>query len=155
MSSATHRRPAAVDPMNRKIVQNPKYADVKATLDTGRTAPKTKFLTPREIALRRGEPFARLQPMQLRQILEQAAALDESNNGDHEEAGSAAVFGAGGVRTVVVDEGKRIGASTQGAQFLLLDTRSSDEFVKCHIAEAISCPAVQVSRMPASTPFFS
>lgn len=57
--------------MERRVPKSNRYAHVTATLNTGTTVDKVKFVTAREYAKRRDEIFFRITPRQLGELYEE------------------------------------------------------------------------------------
>lgn len=122
--------------MEKRVPKNEKYSGVKATLNTGMTIDKVKFVTAKEYAQRRDEIFYRITKLQLH------ALLNEYEREEYEtirDSGRA-------------DDTVKIVTYTEDSQpiydkpYLILDVRESHEFNNYHIQQARSYPYTMLRR---------
>lgn len=153
--------------LEKRIPRNPKYANVKGLLDTGRTVRKVRTISTKEFMQRRSEIFQRMRPSTLAQMMRlemreelvkeatSTTEIQRSNNNQDEE--KIELSGSN------QDEDKfqrttwnRNDTARQDAQeksnaefganlktkisrsFLVLDVRSREEFDACHVVGAVN-----------------
>ena len=123
--------------LERKPPRNPKFANVKGTLDTGNSFSKVKLISNREYIRRRSEIFKRVRALTVQELIqeneEQHESINNLANGDDQ-----APLSPGSM--VVVD------AKADGDKFkkpyLILDCRTSqDDYQICHISTSKHYPA--------------
>ena len=70
-----HKRPIGYVPgkgvpYNKRIKKNPKYANVKGKLKTGKTVKNYQVISNKQIVKRRGEPFKRIKSSTVTKLLQ-------------------------------------------------------------------------------------
>jgi centrosomal protein CEP41 len=125
--------------LERKPPRNPKFANVKGTLDTGNSFSKVKLISNREYIRRRSEIFKRVRSLTVYELIQENEEQQESiNNLVDEGKEQQAPLSPGSM--VVVD------AKANGDKFkkpyLILDCRSSpDDYEICRISTSKHYPA--------------
>lgn len=129
--------------MERRIPENPRYAHVRSRLDTGLTMDKVKPITAKEFIRRRDEPFFRVSPGQLGELLaeyeqDQQAGIKDIECRDPDNNGPMIV-------THTQEE-----TAAYDRPYLILDLRPPEAYAQCKITQARSFPAVLLNqdRMP-------
>ncbi|CAK9051340.1 Centrosomal protein of 41 kDa (Cep41) (Testis-specific gene A14 protein), partial [Durusdinium trenchii] len=116
--------------LEKKIPRNPKYANVRGSLDTGHTRRKVKHISTKEFLKRQNELFSRIKARELGEWLEFDPIHEREDGGERLETTS-----PGSSATV---------SSSQIA--LVLDVRELAEFETCHIKTAVSYPLVNINQ---------
>jgi len=121
------------DPLQQRVPQNPKYENVRSTLDTGSSVNKWKASNA-DAKPKKDEYFKRIRGSQLIELMDEEDIEEESvyNIGvDESEENRTAVHTAEEV-------------DPSEALFLLLDIRSEEDFNTGHIRMAIHYPHTQL-----------
>ena len=143
--------------MNKKIKINPRYAEVKSVVKTGKTMKDVEIISDQLVAKRKGENFGRIKASTLARYLTETSQNEESvfglmkDNEDKENcdtvslASSAQSEGGKSMQSVVTCTTEMLGITAE-TKFILLDLREEIEYKQWHIKEAISFPAPNISR---------
>jgi len=136
---------APIGYFDRTIKENARYANIRATIDTGKTVSKVKTITANEGAKRRAEIFFRLTPGQLCALYEE---YESNENEDVREMGRGCYAddygsGSGGPKIVTYDESAQ---AVNSKPYLILDVREVEEYRKGHLLQARSFPYSHMRR---------
>eukprot|EP01038_Epipyxis_sp_PR26KG_P011237 gene11237-15078_t len=133
--------------MEKRIPKNEKYSHVQATLDTGLTVTKVKYVTAKEYAKRRDEIFFRITTSQLYELYNEYEATEyesiteTANRGNH-----------GAYAGTPNNEALRIVTHTENDSpiyskpYLIFDVREMDEYQTCHLLQARTYPYTMMRR---------
>mmetsp|Transcript_2404 Transcript_2404/g.3674 ORF Transcript_2404/g.3674 Transcript_2404/m.3674 type:complete len:243 (-) Transcript_2404:124-852(-) len=137
----------------KKVPQNPKYANVQSSIDTGASARKVTTVSEKAVAKRRDEIFKRIKQSTLARLIkeneqsESIYALGGDDGPVDDRASAASVAGGVSVAgTMISQVGSVVSVCEtdvsvqQAKSMLLLDVREPDEFAACHIQSAQNYP---------------
>jgi centrosomal protein CEP41 len=116
-----------------RVPENARYADVRAKVSSGTTQAKVKYLTNRQVLMRRDETFRRISRDDLAELFEEYEKIDDERL---DTLGAGADPG-NGPRVCVYEEDAAV---TYERPYLVLDVRSPEEFGDCHVLQARSLP---------------
>lgn len=141
--------------LNKKIKVNPRYADVKSVVKSGKTMKDVEIISDQLVAKRKGEHFGRIKASTLARYISETSHEEsvfglmkdneDKENCDTISTTSYAVSEAKSVQSVVTCTTEMLGITAE-TKFILLDLRDEDEYKQWHIKEAISFPAPNISR---------
>eukprot|EP00357_Protocruzia_adherens_P008121 CAMPEP_0114996886 /NCGR_PEP_ID=MMETSP0216-20121206/14580_1 /TAXON_ID=223996 /ORGANISM="Protocruzia adherens, Strain Boccale" /LENGTH=267 /DNA_ID=CAMNT_0002361181 /DNA_START=39 /DNA_END=842 /DNA_ORIENTATION=- len=156
--------------LDKKVPKNPKYQNVKSTLNTGKTVNKVDIVSDKLISKKKNEMFKRVKPSTVAKLLTQAKPADsesiyklgeESKMDDpieeHFSANMSDKLETESVSSLLSHQTQEstISAITYATEqlgindetsFLLLDLRDSDDYDLYHIKESLNFPAPNISR---------
>jgi len=150
--------------LQKKVPQNPKFADVKATVKTGTHMNHIEVVSDQKISKRKGELFRRIKPATLMSFLKQEsngesiynlADKDKENAsayGDHDDSESVYSHFTSQTGYTEASQITSITAATDNivlgdvSEFLLLDLRDVEDYELYHIKESINYPAPNLGR---------
>ena len=138
-------------PMERKVKENPRYANVKSGIDTGASVNKVQYISQGQYIKRTSEIFFRISPPDLYQLYAEYEKHADENmrsnggggggGGGHNGSGGQNIAsfasGGGGPRIVVHEEEAQV---TYEQPYLILDLRTPEDFEACHLLQARSFP---------------
>lgn len=122
--------------MEKRVPKNERYANVKATIDTGMTVDKVKFVTAREYSKRRDEIFFRITKHQLYELY---SAYEQ----DEFESISETAKAGEDVRVVTYSEASE---PEYSKPYLILDVREPQDFNVYHLLQARTFPYTMLRR---------
>jgi centrosomal protein CEP41 len=132
------KRQNGLTTLERKPPRNPKFANVKGTLDTGNSFSKVKLISNREYIRRRSEIFKRVRPLTVYELIQENEEQHESINNlaGNEEQQPPLSPGS-----MVVIDAKADGDKYK-RPYLILDCRTSPEdYAVCRISTSKHYPA--------------
>ena len=121
--------------MDKRVPRNPRYAGVRATINSGMTVDKVRVVTTKQYLRRRDESFFRISAGQLHELFaeyeqELFEGVEDNRAHTHDPDNH-------GPRIVTYDEE----ASPEYERpYLILDIRPEHEFQQCHLMQARSFP---------------
>eukprot|EP00752_Nemacystus_decipiens_P008894 g7939.t1 len=121
--------------LDKRVPRNPRYANVKSKVETGMTVDKLTFVTTRQHLRRREEPYFRLTPSQLGELLseyeqdQQEGVHDFRVHIDPDHHGPKVV------------EHEPDARPTYDRPYLILDVRPPEDYRGCHVVQARSFEA--------------
>jgi centrosomal protein CEP41 len=136
---AVKKTKGGMTPLERKPPRNPRFANVKGTIDTGNSFSKVTVISSREFSRKRDEIFKRVRPITVHELItENQDRVESIYNLESTSVAPASPGSPGGDNTVVVEKS----ADTQYKRpYLLLDTRHNrEDFSICRITSAVHYP---------------
>jgi len=135
------KRQNGLTTLERKPPRNPKFANVKGTLDTGNSFSKVKLISNREYIRRRSEIFKRVRALTVYELIQENEEEHESINNlasNNKDGETQAPLSPG---SMVVVDAKESGDKYK-KPYLILDCRSSSEdYQMCRISTSKHYPA--------------
>ena len=116
-----------------RVPENPKYADASAKVNSGATQNKVKYLTNRQVLMRRDETFRRIGRDDLAELFEEYEKIDD----EHLDTLGAGADPGNGPKVCVYEEDAKV---SYERPYLVLDVRTPEEFAECHILQARNLP---------------
>ncbi|KAG5189748.1 Rhodanese-like domain-containing protein [Tribonema minus] len=126
--------------MERRIPENPRYAHVRSRLDTGLTVDKVKYVTAKEFLRRRDEPYYRVTPGQLFDLLSEYE--QDLQEGVQDMASKQDPDSHGPVVVTYTEEAE----AAYDRPYLILDLRTPEEYTVHRVAQARSFPIVMLNQ---------
>eukprot|EP01039_Chlorochromonas_danica_P004793 gene4793-5254_t len=139
-----HRRlpSKGLSPLEKKVPRSSRYAHVTATLDTGSTVDKVKYVTAREYAKRRDETFFRITKNQLYELYSEYEQ-DEYETIAETMGGGGGGGGGASPRIITYTEEDR---PIYTKPYLILDVRDVEDYGLYHLLQARSYPMAALRR---------
>lgn len=116
-----------------RVPDSVRYADVAAKVSTGKVASKVRYLTNRQVLMRRDETFCRISRDDLAELFEEYEKIDDERL---DTLGAGADPGNGPKVCVYAEDA----AVEYERPYLVLDVRTPAEFADCHVLQARSMP---------------
>ena len=149
----------------KKLKENPKYKQVSKVVDTGLTIKNTQLMSDQLISKRKSELFKRLKGSTIIKLLKsakenQTESIYNLGNGDqninnqnmedqkddNKSVASHQTNKSNMTNVTAVTYATEMLGNLSEIDFIILDLREESEYDRVHIVEAISFPAVNISR---------
>ncbi|CAN0249162.1 unnamed protein product, partial [Pylaiella littoralis] len=131
----SHRGSSRGSALDKRVPKNPRYAGVKSKVETGMTVDKVTFVTTRQHLRRQEEPYFRLTPSQLSELLSEYEQEEQEGVHDFRDHIDPDNHGPKVVEYEPEDKPR------YDRPYLILDVRPSEEFKKSRIVQARSFEA--------------
>ena len=147
----------------KKIKENPKYKQVSKVIDTGNTIKSSQFMSDQLIAKRKNEMFKRVKGSTIIKLIKASEAKQtesiynlgsgEQNNNqtedqkdDNQSVASQQTAKSNITNVTAVTYATEMLGNLSEIDFIILDLREECDYERIHLREAISFPAVNISR---------
>jgi centrosomal protein CEP41 len=135
MAFAPRSKKKPLSILEKKIPVNPRYAKIGSVIDTGAKVKEEIVLSDKVIARRRGELFSRINSDGLAKLLLADADQESVYTGFNIES-----------PTISVVHLEDVPPSNIAPKNLILDIRSEEDYLKCHITGAVHYPLPRIVR---------
>ena len=149
----------------KKLKENPKYKQVSKVVDTGSTIKNSQFMSDQLISKRKSELFKRVKGSTIIKLIKSAKENqtesiynlgngDQNNNNqniedqkdDNKSVASQQTNKSNMTNVTAVTYATEMLGNLSEIDFIILDLREESEYERVHVIEAISFPAVNISR---------
>ena len=149
----------------KKLKENPKYKQIKNIVDTGSTIKSNQFMSDQLISKRKSEMFKRLKGSTIIKLLKTAQEnqtesiynlgngveepkppIGEEQKDDNKSVISQQTAKSNITNVTAVTYATEMLGNLSEIDFLILDLREACDYERIHIKEAISFPAVNITR---------
>ena len=149
----------------KKLKENPKYKQVSKVVDTGSTIKNSQFMSDQLISKRKSELFKRVKGSTIIKLIKSAKEnqtesiynlgngdqnINNQNNEDQKDdnksVASQQTNKSNMTNVTAVTYATEMLGNLSEIDFIILDLREESEYERVHVIEAISFPAVNISR---------
>ena len=148
---------------DKKLKENPKYKQISKVIDTGNTIKSSQFMSDQLIAKRKNEMFKRVKGSTIIKLIKASEAKQtesiynlgngEQNNNqtedqkeDNQSVASQQTAKSNITNVTAVTYATEMLGNLSEIDFIILDLREECDYERIHLREAISFPAVNISR---------
>ena len=146
----------------KKLKENPKYKQISKVVDTGSTIKNSQFMSDQLISKRKSELFKRVKGSTIIKLIKAAKEsqtesiynLGQNNNiqnmeeqkDDNKSVASQQTNKSNITNVTAVTYATEMLGNLSEIDFVILDLREQSDYERVHVIEAISFPAVNISR---------
>ena len=148
---------------DKKLKENPKYKQISKVVDTGNTIKSSQFMSDQLIAKRKNEMFKRVKGSTIIKLIkareanqtesiynlgngEQNINQTEDQKDDNQSVASQQTAKSNITNVTAVTYATEMLGNLNEIDFIILDLREECDYERIHLREAISFPAVNISR---------
>ena len=148
---------------DKKLKENPKYKQISKVVDTGNTIKSSQFMSDQLIAKRKNEMFKRVKCSTIIKLIKASEAKQtesiynlgsgeqninqtEDQKDDNQSVASQQTAKSNITNVTAVTYATEMLGNLSEIDFIILDLREECDYERIHLREAISFPAVNISR---------
>ena len=148
---------------DKKLKENPKYKQISKVVDTGNTIKSSQFMSDQLIAKRKNEMFKRVKGSTIIKLIKASEAKQtesiynlgsgeqninqtEDQKDDNQSVASQQTAKSNITNVTAVTYATEMLGNLSEIDFIILDLREECDYERIHLREAISFPAVNISR---------